>query len=298
MTTPKELKTKISAVQNTKKITKTMEMVATAKARKAVNKVNQLLIYSKKLVKLTDDIVSSSSIEHTLLKQYDPVTKVGILIVTANRGLCGGFNNNTLRLVQTQIQSWEEKGVQTEVHLLGKKAVDYFHFMGMSFHKSHTTASDSLSYEESSNIVGYFIQEFIKERLQHIEIISTRYLTASSQRPQVIPLLPLNMAINMDTVSQGDKENSKIKQKSLFIFEPSTEDILASLLSRLVRLTLFQCLLESAASEQIARRIAMKNATENASEIIRDMTLIYNRVRQAKITQEIAELVGGAAAIK
>ena len=292
MPTPKELKSRILAVQNTKKITKTMEMVATAKAKKAIDRVNQFKKYSEKITEMVGNIGSSRVTKHSLLKRYEPVTRVGILIITANRGLCGGFNNNLLKLAQTQIQSWKEKKIETELHLIGKKAINYFKFMNIPFYKGHTLLDDNIDYEEASNITEYFLEEFIDAKQQYIEIVSTGYFTAALQKPKLTPLLPLEIAL------ENSAQDSSKKQKDLFIFEPSARDILNSLLPKVVQLTLFRCLIESAASEQIARRIAMKNATENASEIIRNLNLKYNRVRQAKITQEIAELVGGAAAIE
>ena len=298
MATLKEIKTRSSAVQNTKKITKTMEMVATAKSKRAVDRVNISKVYSEKLKQITLNVASKSfDFDQPLLRSNDSPQKIGILIVAANRGLCGGFNNNVIKLAQKRASELDSQGIKYEFHLIGKKVINSFKFAGIPFEKSFTHIEDKPSYEEARAITDHFIKEFVVANIDRFEVISTKYVSSSSQLAKLISLLPFHITSNTnaneqtgDALKNGDVTN--------FIFEPSANKILSSLLPRSIRMSVFQVLLESAASEQIARRIAMKNATENASEIIRDLTLAYNRARQAKITQEIAELAGGAAAIR
>lgn len=302
MATPKEIKNRISAVQNTKKITKTMEMVATAKSKRAVDRVNQSLIYSKKLRGVTQNITSASiNLEHPLLRQCDSVNRIGILVLSGNRGLCGGFNNNTIKMALQRIETLRSQNIEVEARLVGKKAISSFRFLCIPFEKGYTHIEDKPTYEEASEFAEIFMTAFEHGEIDRFEVISTRYLTSATQSPKITELLPfeIHSEENKEETAETSKGNSRDQSSpSSFLFEPSAEKILSSLLPRSVRVMVFQLLLESAASEQIARRVAMKNATENATEIIRDLTLIYNRVRQAKITQEIAELVGGAAAIE
>ena len=308
MATPKEIKNRISAVQNTKKITRTMEMVATAKSKRAVDRVNESILYSKKLNQLTSDVVSDSTdtLSHPLLRHSDTISKAGLLVISGDRGLCGGFNNNVIKSAQEKVKTLASENMSAEIHLIGKKTIHAFKFAGIAFSEGHTHIEDKPSYQEASEIADFFIQEFSSENIDRFEIISTRYISSSFQAVRTTPLLPMrldpedtdtsNATSNKTSNDTSEKETHGSRSPN-FLFEPSPAQILASLLPLYVRMTVFQAMLESAASEQIARRIAMKNATENASEIIRDLTLVYNRARQAKITQEIAELVGGAAAI-
>ena len=298
MATLKEIKTRISAVQNTKKITKTMEMVATAKSKRAVDRVNISKIYFEKLKQITLNVASTSfDVDQPLLRSNDLPQKVGILIVSANRGLCGGFNNNVIKLAQKRASELDSQGIKYEFHLIGKKVINSFKFAGIPFEKSFTHIEDKPSYEEARAITDHFIKEFVVANIDRFEVISTKYVSSSFQLAKLISLLPFHITLNTNADEQtGDAlKNADVTN---FLFEPSANKILSSLLPRFIRMSVFQVLLESAASEQIARRIAMKNATENASEIIRDLTSAYNRARQAKITQEIAELAGGAAAIR
>ncbi len=297
MATLKEIKVRISTVQNTKKITKTMEMVATAKSKRAVDRVNESKIYSEKLKQLTLNVASTSfDFDQPLLRNDGSPQKVGILVVSANRGLCGGFNNNVIKLAQERASDLDSQGAEYTFHLIGKKVINSFKFARIPFENSFTHIEDKPSYAEAQEIADHFIKEFAVANIGKFEVISTKYVSSSSQSVQLIPLLPFHIESN---TSADEEANNAPKNSDTtnFIFEPSANKILSSLLPRSIRMNVFQALLESAASEQIARRIAMKNATENASEIIRDLTLAYNRARQAKITQEISEIVGGAAAI-
>ncbi len=293
MATLKEIKTRISAIQNTKKITKTMEMVATAKSKKAVDRLGQSIIYSKKIKQLTLNVAFAlQKLNHPLLKNVASPQKVGMLIFSGNRGLCGGFNNNIIKLAQRRIYELETQNIQCKIHLIGRKAVSTFNFLKIAFEKSFTDIEDKPSFQEVKKITDYFIDQFTISGIDQFEIISTRYMSSTSQITLVTPLLPFYVE---DSCNDDVKKDSK--EKYNFLFEPSSAEILKSLLPYSIRISVFQAFLESIASEQIARRIAMKNATENATEIIRDLTLVYNRARQARITQEIAELVGGAGAI-
>ncbi len=289
MATPREIKKRITSVKNTRKITRTMEMVSTAKAKKATNKVNAAKPYAE----LTMELVGSLSglagvIQSPYLRKPLKTRKVAILAITANRGLCGGFNSNVLKMVRNRIDEWTAKGVEVEVHAAGKKAVAYFKFAKIPLKSSYTNIDDKAGSSEANILANYFMSAFAKEEIDAVEVVSTHYYSAASQKPEVTSILPLQ--VEEDT-SQKSNSGPEI------MYEPDPKTILENLLPLVIRTTFVKIILETSASEHIARRIAMKSATDAAGEMIKLLTRGYNRVRQAKITQEISEIVGGAEAI-
>ncbi len=264
-----------------------MEMVSTAKAKKATNKVNAAKPYAM----LTAELVASLSgladlIQSPYLRHPSKIRKVAILAITANRGLCGGFNSNLLRMVRNRVEEWKTKGVEVEIHAGGKKAISYFKFMKMETVSSHTNLDDKAGAKEAIALANYFMGRFANETVDAVEIISTHYLSAASQRPEIYQVLPIEMKAS-GTSSSGVE----------VLYEPDPKTILENLLPLVIRTAFTRIIFESAASEHIARRVAMKSATDAAGEMIKLLTRGYNRVRQAKITQEISEIVGGAEAI-
>lgn len=288
MATSKEIRSRIASVQNTKKITRTMELVSTAKAKKAVDRVIASRPYADKIAELIRSLAAQGEVaDHPLLRKHAHIRRVLIAVVTANRGLCGGYNANVLRAAIQRIDEYKKKGVEVTTHLIGKKAVSYFNYQKLPFEASFTHIDDKVSFAEAQKFADEYMERFSLEAVDRVEVIYTRYLSASVQRPVVETVLPVEIP-----------EEEK-KQKTLpFLFEPDPQAILQALLPKAIRQNFYQSLLDAVASEQIARRIAMKNATDAASDMIKSLTLQYNRVRQAKITQEIAEIVGGAAAIQ
>lgn len=287
MATPREIKKRITSVKNTRKITRTMEMVSTAKAKKASNKVNAAKPYAE----LTSELVSSLSslagiIQSPLLRKPDKIRKVAIFAMTANRGLCGGFNSSVLKMVKARIDELTKKGIEVEVHAAGKKAISFFKFARISTVTAITNIDDKAGSKEAIELANYFMDRFATETVDAVEIISTHYISAATQRPEITSILPLKMEESKSASSGPD-----------VLYEPDPKTILENLLPLVIRTTLVKIILESVASEHIARRVAMKAATDAAGEMIKLLTRGYNRVRQAKITQEISEIVGGAEAI-
>ncbi len=290
MATLREIKNRIQAVSNTQKITKTMEMISAAKAKKATDKVHAAQPYAHKIKELMDTL-SSLNIDayHPLLRKPDEVKTVALLVITANRGLCGGYNNNVIRLAIQKINEYEKQGKKVQVHLVGKKAISVFKYRKREFAEGYTDVSDNPSLEETARFSNQFMESFERGEIDAVEIVYTKYLSASRQAADVMPVLPL-------TLSPSESEK-KAGGNTAALFEPNAEQILTSLLPRAIRVACFQAFLDSVAGEHIARRIAMKNATDSAQDMIKDMTRHYNRARQAKITQEISEIVAGADAI-
>ncbi|MDH5719655.1 MAG: ATP synthase F1 subunit gamma [Spirochaetia bacterium] len=300
MATPREIKKRIGAVKNTKQITSTMEMVSTAKSKKAVDRVHAAQPYAMKIQELIRSLESGGvSAKHPLLRKVETVKKVGILAVAANRGLCGGFNNNIVKLCIERINYWKSQNIETEVHLVGKKLISVFSFQKVPFEKGYSHIQDSPTVENGLEFSDYFIRAFIDEKLDKVEVIHTSYKNSSAQKPVLESVLPISLD-NQDESSHTHHHYNEVEQDNTVsnsIYEPNAEEIMASLLPRAISTIFLQALLESVAAEHIARRIAMKNATDAASDMIKDLTREYNRVRQAKITQELSEIVAGADAI-
>jgi F-type H+-transporting ATPase subunit gamma len=284
MATPREIKDRIQAVTNTKKITKTMEMISAAKAKKAIDKVHAAQPYAQKINELIANVSSfSAEVNEPLLRKPESTKKIGILVLTANRGLCGGFNNNVIKLALQKIREYNNAGIETEVHLVGKKSVNVFNYQKVSFSKSYTHIDDRPKFEDISAFADYFMEQFESGKFDAVEIIYTKYFSASKQSAVSERVLPL-------AISSDNSQSSA----SAALFEPDPETIIKELVPRAIRVIFYQTLLESAAGEQIMRRIAMKNATDSATDMIKDMTRLYNRARQSKITAEISEIVAGA----
>lgn len=288
MATPRELKKRIGAVSNTRKITRTMEMVSTAKSKKAVDRVNASKPYADRISRMISSISAMEiKISHPLLRKPAAIYTVKMLVITSNRGLCGGFNNNVIKLAILRMKEYESNGAKVELHIIGKKALSVFKFQKITVFKSYPEITDNPSFAEIKIIADYFMDQFSAELTDKVEIISTHYLSAAQQRPEVKPVLPITVEADQNQESDN----------LVAIFEPDPASILRELIPAALRMKVFGAILESAASEHIARRIAMKNATDAASDMIKTLTRKYNRVRQSKITQEIAEIVAGADAL-
>ncbi len=288
MATSKEIRNRIGSVQNTKKITRTMELVSTAKAKKAVDRVVASRPYADKIQDLIRSLSSQGEVaEHPLLRKSPQVRKALLVVVTANRGLCGGYNANILRMAHHKIEEYKKQRIEVTVHLIGKKAISFFNYRKNPYEASFTHIDDKLTFADAQKFSEDYMERFSIEAVDKIEVLYTRYMSSSSQTPVCETLLPVEIP-----------EGESVEKSTPFLFEPSPEVILASLLPKAISQSFYQSLLDAVASEQIARRIAMKNATDAASDMIKNLTKQYNRVRQAKITQEIAEIVGGAAAIQ
>ena len=288
MASARDIKKRIVSVKSTKKITRTMELVSTAKSKKAVDRVQAAMPFASKTQELIGSLVEGSTIHHPLLRLPDKPKKIALLVTTANRGLCGAFNNNVVKLSMNRYEELKKEGVEVNLYIIGKKGVSVFKFNNYEIEETYTHIDDRPTFEQAQEFADLFIKLFSEEKIDGAEIIYTKYFSAGSQRAHIQSVLPLQL-------ESDDEAEASFAGEA--IFEPNPEAILYSLLPRAVRVMYYRALLDSAASEQIARRIAMKNATDAASDMIKDMTLQYNRARQAKITQEIAEIVSGAESV-
>ena len=212
--------------------------------------------------------------------------RAAVFLIAANRGLCGGYNNNVVKLARTRAQELQDEGYEVATFVSGKKPATVLRFLGVELEETYDHIDDKVSFDEAAEFADRFMKAFTDGEYDKVEVVFTKYLSAGKQVAHLEPVLP---------ISFEESEEEQGSQVVNMIFEPSPEIILNALLPRSVRIKFYQAFLDAAASEQIARRIAMKNATEAASDMIKSLKLTYNRARQAKITQEIAEIVAGAA---
>ena len=288
----KDIKKKITSISNTRKITRTMEMVAAAKSKQTIDRVEASTPYSSKLTELLNSLTGGQNVDHFLVREKEKVQKSALLVVTANRGLCGGYNTNVANLAEKWVRAEEVEGREAHVMMVGKKGISRFRFRKVEVAEKRTDIEDKPSFSQAAEIADGFIESFRNGEVDRVMVAVTRYHSAVVQQADLFQLLPI---IPPETDEADGEEASQ--QNTDFIFEPDPERILEDLLPFSVKHTMYRLLLEAAAGEQIARRVAMKLATDNAGELTRFYTGKYNRERQASITQQIMEIVGGAEAL-
>ena len=293
MASAKEVQKKIRTTSNTKKITSTMEMVATARSKRAQNRVQATTPYSTKLNEILSSLAGAGTIAHALLEDPGEVKKTLLLVVTANRGLCGGYNANVLSMAEKLLAAERQAGREVEVYMIGKKGIGRFRFLQEPVAQAYTDIEDQPSFADAQGLADVFMRRFLAGEVQRVLVVSTRYLTSSLQRAAQTQLLPIPAA-------EEEAEGGGVGGGGAadFIFEPDRETILANLLPLSITQVVYKALLDAAVSEQLARRIAMKLATDSADDMIKSYTRMYNRQRQAGITQQITEIVGGAQALE
>ncbi len=285
------IKRRISSVKSTQKITRAMELIASSRIIKAQQRVEAARPYSEEMRRLMSSVAANaSSIDHPLLKERDEVSSVGTVVVTADRGLAGAYNSNVIRAAERDMR---EHGKDNRLFLVGKKGVTYFRFRGYEFEESWMGNSEQPRVEDARNVAKAVANEFSEGKVDQVKLAYTRYESALTQRPTVVQLLPLPQE-ELEELQEEQKD----EQRPQYVFEPDPEQILNYLLPRYVEGLILQGLLEAAASEHAARRRAMKAATDNADDLMDSLTRNYNQARQAEITTEIMEVVGGAEALR
>ncbi|MEX2531266.1 MAG: ATP synthase F1 subunit gamma [Gemmatimonadota bacterium] len=286
MSKAREIKRRIRSVDNTRQITRTMEMVATSKLKRAADRVYAARPYGDALEEIVESLYDPQLAgRFPLLRRPDQIRRSAILLLTANRGLAGAFNVNLIRKARGLMEKLRAEGQQVELHVSGKKGIAFFRFQEEELAASWTEIDDKPMPEDAATLVGDLQRRFEEEELDQVWVVASEFRSAMSTPPTVRELLPIRPGARETT-----PENS--------ILEPSGEVILDKLLPLYIRNVVYRALAENTAAEQGARRTAMKNATDNASDMLDDLRRTYNRVRQAHITQEIAEIVGGAAAFE
>ena len=283
------IKRRIGSVKSTQKITRAMELIASSRIIKAQQRVEAARPYSEEMRRLMASVGrNAGSIDHPLLKQRDEVGKVGMIVITADRDLAGAYNSNVIRAAERDMQEHQ----QTRLFLSGKKGVTYFKFRGYEFEDSWTGSSDQPKIENARAVAKAASEAFSEGEVDEVRIAYTKFESAMTQRARVVKLLPVPRE-----EFESDDDDADSGTSAQYVFEPEPEDILNYLLPRYIEGSVYQGMLEVVVSEHAARRRAMKAATDNADELIEGLTRTFNQARQAEITTEIMEVVGGAEAL-
>jgi F-type H+-transporting ATPase subunit gamma len=288
------------SVQNIRKITRTMELIATARFKKAFDRATEADAYTRKIAELVADL-GTTDIEdaHPLLEVREPVKNEILLVLTSNRGLAGGYNGNVLRVATRAFADAQVEGVNVSTEVAGKRGISYLKFRGFTLDASFTNSEDRPQFDEVDLLAERYIKKYIAGEIDKLEVAYTKFVSASRQIAVVETLLPMTRvgeAANSVHQSKGAEEAPK--KAVSYEFLPDAQSILQEIVPVSFKVRLFKCFLDAAVSEQIARMIAMRGATENADEMVKSLTMLYNRARQAQITRELAEIIGGAAALE
>lgn len=286
----RELKGRIKSVENTRKITRTMEMVATSKMKRAADRVAAARPYALALGEVLSQVYTPELAEQfPLLRRPAQVKRAALVVLTANRGLCGAFNTNLLRESRARLAEMEGKDVSVELHVVGRKGIGFFKYLGRALAVTRADIGDRPSSTDAASLIDDLMARYAAGDLDAVYITYAKYKSALSTPPATEQVLPV--------VAPASASGGTATVRD-FILAPSANDILEALLPLYVRNTVYRALVETAAGEQGARRTAMKNATDNATEMLQLLKRTYNSARQAQITQEIAEIVGGASALQ
>jgi F-type H+-transporting ATPase subunit gamma len=289
MAVGKEIRGKIKSVENTKKITKAMEMVAASKMRKAQERMRSARPYSDKIRNIAANLaMANPEYTHPFLVKQDKAKTVGIIVVTTDKGLCGGLNTNALRLVTTKLRELEGQGSKVEAVAIGNKGFGFLNRIGAKVVSHAIQLGDTPHLDKLIGPVKVLLDAYQEGKLDAVYLVYTKFINTMKQEPMMEQLLPLS-ADKM----QGDMGNHSWD----YIYEPDAQTVIDELLVRYVEALIYQAVAENLASEQSARMVAMKSASDNAGNVIGELKLIYNKTRQAAITKELSEIVAGAAAV-
>lgn len=285
---------RLKAVRNVRKITRTMELVATARFKKAMDRAVEAAAYTRKISEIVADLSQtmaegSNTFTHPLLQKRETEKKSVLLVITSNRGLCGGYNGSVLRLAQQRIRQAAADGIELNVEVSGKRGIGFFKFQKLKSAASYTHFEDKPTFEQVDELARRYISSFISGEIDRLDVAYTKFESMSRQQATIETLLPIGKL-------EGNAKPATTKVEYEFL--PSPQEILEEIVPASFKARLFKCFLDAAVSEQIARMVAMKSATENADDMIRSIRAQYNRARQSQITSELSEIIGGAAALE
>lgn len=304
---------RLKAVKNVRKITRTMELIATARFKKAMDRATEAAAYTRKISEIVADLSKANlKFSHPLLETHPTEKNAILLVLTSNRGLCGGYNGGVLRLAMRKLAEWkgqavagaseapaEAKSLQLEVS--GKRGIAFLKFQKVPMERTYLQFEDKPGFDEVNELADRYIAAYIEGKLDRLDIAYTKFESASRQYAVVETLLPvgdLSSTIKGAPVKGAAASESATPQAVDYEFLPSAGEILQDIVPAAFKARLFKCFLDAAVSEQIFRMVAMKGATENASDMIKDLSKQYNRARQSQITSELSEIIGGAAALE
>ena len=286
MASGKEIRSKIASIKNTQKITSAMEMVAASKMRKAQDRMQLGKPYAHRIRSVIGHIANSTPEYRHIYFDTRPVKRIGYIVVSTDRGLCGGLNVNAFKATVVSMKAWHERNVEIDLCLIGARATAFFNNYGGNVIASVRNIGDAPAVADVVGVVKVMLNKFDGHEIDQLQIVSNSFINTMTQQPvieQLLPLLP--------------SEEEDLKHHWDYLYEPEAKELLDGLLDRYIESQVYQAVVENNACEQAARMIAMKSATDNAGDLIEDLQLVYNKARQAAITQELSEIVSGAAAV-
>jgi F-type H+-transporting ATPase subunit gamma len=283
----REIKTKIKSVQNTRKVTRALEMVSASKIRKAQERMRASRPYSRLMTRMIGHIAKANSeYRHPFMAEHAAIKRIGYVIVSTDRGLCGGLNSGMFRRILADMREWQGKGVEVDVVCIGQKASTFFRRLKVTMAGSVTHLGEKPHIDQLVGVIKVMLDGYAAGNLDRVFLCYNDFINTMAQKPRQDQLLPLPPSETLQTQHDWD-----------YIYEPNAETVLDHVMTRYVESLVYQAVLENLASEHAARMVAMKSASDNATKLIGTLNLIYNKARQAAITQEISEIVGGAAAV-
>jgi len=293
----KEIRLKIKSVQNTRKITKAMEMVAASKMKKAQERMRAGRPYARRILSIAMHAArANAEYKHPLLTRRPEIKRVGAVVITTDKGLCGGLNTNLLRVMLNQHKEWIAKGIEVEYCAIGNKGFGFLNRMGGTIVSQVVNYGDRPALERLIGPVKMLVDGYLEGRLDEVHIFSNRFVNTMKQEPVHATMIPI--PLEWQTAEGADLDADKVREGSWdYLYEPDAKTVLDELLVRYLETFVYQAAADNIASEQSARMVAMKSASDNALNIIEELQLIYNKSRQASITKELSEIVGGAAAV-
>ena len=305
----RELDKRRKSIRNIRKITRTMELIATARFKKAMDRASAANDYTQRITAIVRDLAAAGlEVTHPLLAERPEVKSSTILMLTSNRGLCGGYNGSVIRAAVLRRNELTTSSDALRLEISGKRGIAAMKFRNVSIDQMYTNFEDQPAFEEVAKIADRLMDDFISGRMDRLDVAYTRFVSVSKQVPTVVTLLPFSTIDAEESAGASDAQSvapqnvagveSANGPNSDYEFLPSAESILEEVVPASFRVKLFKCFLDAAVSEQIARMVAMKSATENAGDIIKQLSMTFNRARQSKITQEIMEIIGGVEALE
>ena len=287
MASGKEIRNKIKSIQNTQKITKAMEMVAASKMRRAQERMQLARPYAEKMRNVIAHLAQANlEYKHSFTLERD-VKRVGFIIVSSDRGLCGGLNINLFRETVNALSDWQDRGAEIDVTTIGSKSLGFFRRIGSNVVSEATRLGDAPQLTELIGAMKVMLDAYIDGRIDRLYLVHNQFISTMSQQPKVEQLLP----------THADEPDEGLTRHWDYLYEPDARDVVDALMTRYVESLIYQGVVENIACEMAARMVAMKSASDNAGDLIDELQLVYNKARQASITQEISEIVSGAAAV-
>jgi F-type H+-transporting ATPase subunit gamma len=293
MANPRALDKRRKSIKNIRKITRTMELIATARFKKAMDRASAATSYTQRITQLVSDLTKTGlEVSHPLLEKRDEISKATLLVLTANRGLCGGFNGNLIRAALHRWKELQQEVPECRLEIAGKRGIAGFKFRGQEPDAAFTHFEDKPTFDEVDVIASRYLDEYLTGKLDRLDVVYMKFESIGRQSVAVETLLPLG------SLAAGKADDEATGAQTQYEFLPSPASILEEVVPTSFKVRLFKCFLDTAVSEQIARMVAMKSATENAGELIKHLSMQYNRARQGRITSELMDLIGGVEALK